>query len=150
MTTGAVIAREMPLLEGASFVSAQLAGSLLGVALANLMFDLAPLALATKHRAGLGLMLGEVVATFGLLVTIFATKQRNNAIVAGAVAAFIAAGYWFTSSTSFANPAVTLARAFTPTFTGIALADVPAFIGAQCVGALLALLFVRSIINRPH
>ena len=95
-------------------------------------------------------MLGEVVATFGLLVTIFATKQRDNAIVAGAVAAFIAAGYWFTSSTSFANPAVTLARAFTPTFTGIVLADVPAFIGAQCVGALLALLFVRSIINRPH
>jgi glycerol uptake facilitator-like aquaporin len=150
VTAGTVIAREMTLREGAWFVAAQLVGSLLGVALANVMFDVTPLTLATKHRDSPGLLIGEVIATFGLLVTIFATKRRDSAIVAGAVAAFITAGYWFTSSTSFANPAVTLARAFTPTFTGIVLQDVPAFIAAQCVGAMFAYAFVRYVTNKPR
>ena len=148
VTVAAMMAREISAGDGAWFVAVQLAGALLGVALANLMFDLAPLALATKHRSGLGVLLGEVIATFGLLVTILATKNRDSVTVAGAVAAFITAGYWFTSSTSFANPAVTLARAFTPTFTGIAPADVPAFAVAQCIGALLAVVFAKIINTR--
>lgn len=143
VTAAAMMAREIAVRDGAAFVAAQLAGACLGVALANFMFELAPLAIATNRRSGLGVLLGEVIATFGLLVTILATKRRDSVMVAGAVAAFITAGYWFTSSTSFANPAVTLARALTPTFTGIALADVPAFVGAQCIGALFAAVFAK-------
>ena len=147
VTAAAMMSRQIAFRDGAWFVAAQLAGACLGVALANVMFDLAPVALATKHRSGLGLLLGEVVATFGLVVTILATRQRDSVTVAGAVAAFITAGYWFTSSTSFANPAVTLARALTPTFTGIAPADVPGFIGAQFVGTLFAVVF-EKIMNK--
>ena len=101
---------------------------------------------------GNGVLLGEVIATFGLLVTILGTKRYGVVPVASAVGAFIIAGYWFTSSTSFANPAVSLARAFTPTFTGISVADVPSFIGAQCVGAAAALMFARrvTIWQRQH
>lgn len=103
--------------------------------------------LANSLATGLGLFV--LIVVFTPVSGAHATKQRNSAIVAAAVAAFIAAAYWFTSSTSFANPAVTLARALTPTFTGIVPTDVPPFIGAQCVGALIAVIFVQYVTRQP-
>ena len=102
------------------------------------MFDVDVVQVSTKARTGSGQWLAEGVATFGLVATILATlKARPNA-VAAMVGLYISAGYWFTASTSFANPAVTIARAFTDTFTGIAPAHMPAFIVAQVTGAMLA------------
>ena len=103
------------------------------------MFDLPAISLSSKVRTGLGQWLGELVATFGLVGLIIAVSRRSNAAsVAFAVAAFITAAYWFTSSTSFANPAVTIARSLTDTFTGIRPADAPGFIVAQILGAAAA------------
>ena len=147
VTISAAIAGETNLRDAAGFVVFQVTGAFFGVAIANAMFDVAPLAMSAKTREGLGVLLGEFVATFGLLLTIFATRKKGGIVVASAVGAFIAAGYWFTSSTSFANPAVSLARAFTPTFTGIDLTNVPAFVAAQCVGAAAALAFARLVMD---
>lgn len=117
------------------YVLAQTVGAIIGSVLANLMFDLAAVDISTKHRTGGHLWLGEVVATTGLLLLIFALARSGRAAVApAAVGAYIGAAYWFTSSTSFANPAVTVGRAFTDTFAGIAPASVPGFIVAQLVG----------------
>ena len=122
----------------AGYVAAQTAGAIAGSVLANLMFDLAPVTLSTKDRSAGHLWLGEVVATAGLLLLIFALARTGRAAVApAAVAAYIGAAYWFTSSTSFANPAVTIGRAFTDTFAGISLASVPAFVVAQLIGLLV-------------
>ena len=118
------------------YVAAQLAGALAGAALANAMFDLPTLHWASKVRSGPGQWLGEVVATAGLLLVIGrGTPGRLSALVA----AYIGAAYWFTSSTSFANPTVTLARTLTDMFSGIRLLDAPAFVAPQAVGALLAI-----------
>ncbi|WP_433726130.1 aquaporin [Actinoplanes sp. CA-051413] len=118
------------------YALAQTAGAIAGSVLANLMFDLAAVDLSSKERAAGHLWLGEVVATAGLILLIFALARSGRAAVApAAVGAYIGAAYWFTSSTSFANPAVTIGRAFTDTFAGIAPASVPGFVVAQLIGA---------------
>lgn len=120
------------------YVGAQVAGALCGTALANGMFGL-PLFFASTHaRFGALLMLSEVVATFGLLAVIWGCVRGRSAATPYAVAAYIVGAYWFTPSTSFANPAVTIARSLTDTFAGIRPNDAPAFIAAQLVGALAA------------
>jgi glycerol uptake facilitator-like aquaporin len=122
----------------AAYAVAQTGGAIAGSVLANLMFDLAPVTFAQKERAAGHLWLGEVVATVGLLMLIFALARSGRASVApAAVGAYIGAAYWFTSSTSFANPAVTIGRAFTDTFAGIAPGSLAGFIGAQLVGLLV-------------
>lgn len=120
------------------FVVSQVAGGILGTLLAHAMFSLPLFAAGEKVRTGMGLWIGEGVATFGLVLTIFGCRSNGPRVVAIAVGLYISAAYWFTSSTSFANPAVTLARALTPTFTGIRPQDVPVFIVVQCIAALAA------------
>ena len=119
-------------------VVAQLVGGILGVWTAHLMFDLPILEFSTHSRTGIGQWAGEGVATFGLLLTIIGTVRMAPERVPASVALYITAAYWFTSSTSFANPAITIARSLSNTFAGIAPADVPGFIAAQLAGALLA------------
>jgi len=122
-----------------SFVLAQIAGGIAGVIAAHLMFELPLLQLSTKVHSGPAQWFAEVVATFGLVVTILATLKAKPSAVPVSVGLYIVAAYWFTASTSFANPAVTLARAFSDTFAGIRLADVAPFVAAQLVGAFCAL-----------
>ena len=124
--------------DAAAYVPAQLAGAFAGVLCAHLMFD-EPLLSASSHvRSGTAQVFSEVVATFGLVAVVFGCGARRSAAIAYAVGGYITAAYWFTASTSFANPAVTLARAATHTFSGIRPADVPAFVAAQLAGAALA------------
>jgi arsenate reductase len=126
--------------ETVTYVTAQVIGAVLGTVIANVMFDLPAVEWSTHVRSGSGVWLGEVVATLGLLVVIFgAVRSGRAAIVPFVVGAYIAAAYWFTSSTSFANPAVTIGRACTDTFAGIAPESVPAFVAFQVVGLVLAL-----------
>lgn len=120
------------------FCVAQVAGGIAGVWVAHAMFELPVWQVSQHVRFGPGQWLGEGVATFGLLLTILCTIQSRPAWVPATVALYITAAYWFTSSTSFANPAITIARALSDTFAGIAPASVPGFIAAQIVGALLA------------
>jgi glycerol uptake facilitator-like aquaporin len=123
-----------------AYISAQLMGAFVGLLAAHLMFDLPLLQLSAKVRTGSGQWFAEWVATFGLIVTILATLKANVATVPMSVGLYITAASWFTASTSFANPAVTIARAFSDTFAGIRLDDVTPFIAAQILGALCALL----------
>jgi arsenate reductase len=128
------------------YVMAQVAGAIGGSILANLMFDLAAVDFSGKDRAAGHLWLGEVVATAGLILLIFALARAGRAAVApAAVGAYIGAAYWFTSSTSFANPAVTIGRAFTDTFAGIAPASVPGFLIAQLVGLAVGVGLVAAL-----
>lgn len=120
------------------YVIAQCVGGILGTVVAHLMFGLAPLVVGDHTRSGAGLWLGEVVATFALVLTILGGVRNAPAAVPWLVGLVIAAGYWFTSSTSFANPAVAIARGLTRSFSGIALWDVPAFVVAEAVGGLIA------------
>lgn len=130
----------------AALIAAQLVGGIIGVALANLMFDLPAFAVAQQQRTGGGLWLGEVVATFGLIVVVFgAVRSGRSQFVAFAVGGYITAAYWFTSSTSFANPAVTIARMLTDTFSGIAPSSAVAFVCMQVVGAALAYPAIRLL-----
>jgi len=133
-----ILARFQGALDGRAmvlFIVAQVAGALAGVALAHGMFDLEPWAPSIKARTGAGQWLAEGVATFGLMLAILGARRYGTVTVAAVVGAYIAGAYWFTASTSFANPAVTLARAFTPTFAGIAPEGVLAFVIAQSMGA---------------
>ncbi len=125
--------------DAAFYVVAQVIGGIVGVWLAHLMFDLAPLQISQTIRSGPGQWLSEAVATFGLLLTIFGCLAGAPASVPYAVGLYITAAYWFTASTSFANPAVTVARSLSNTFAGIAPVDAPAFLVAQIVGAAAAL-----------
>jgi glycerol uptake facilitator-like aquaporin len=126
------------------YVGAQVVGGCVGVVLANLMFSLPAVTLSTDTRSGGGVWLGEVVATFVLLVVILGVVRSGRSSVAPyAVGAYIAAAYWFTSSTSFANPAVTIARTLTDTFAGIRPSSAPMFIVMQIAGALVAVLLAR-------
>ena len=127
------------------FVIAQIAGAILGVWLAHLMFELPILQASTKVRSGIGQWAAEVTATFGLVLLIVLGVRKQAPGLAAAVAVYIVGAYWFTASTSFANPAVTIARSLSNTFAGIAPADAPAFIVAQVVGALLALAAARAL-----
>jgi glycerol uptake facilitator-like aquaporin len=123
-----------------AYTTAQVLGGCVGAVVANLMFDLDPVTLSTHERASGGLWLGEVVATFGLLLVILGVVRSGRAAMAPfAVAGYIAAAYWFTSSTSFANPAITIARTLSDTFAGIAPASVPAFLLMQLLGGALGL-----------
>jgi glycerol uptake facilitator-like aquaporin len=120
------------------YLAAQTLGGVLGVGVADLMFELPAFTASTHIRTGPAQWLAEFVATFGLLATIFGVSRRTPAATPFAVAAYIVAAYWFTASTSFANPAVTLARSLTDTFAGIRPADVPGFVIAQLLGAVSA------------
>lgn len=138
VTFAFVMRREITLSSAAAFIVTQIAAGSLGAFAAHVMFDLPILQLSTKARAGIGQWTGEFVATFGLVLTILLLlKYRASAIPAG-VALYITSAYWFTSSTSFANPAITIVRSLSNTFAGIAPGDVPLFIAAQLVGAAFA------------
>lgn len=128
------------------FIAAQVTGCCLGVVLANLMFDLSAVTLSTHDRNTGGLWLGEVVATFGLLLVVFGVVRsgRSHSVAYG-VGGYVTAAYWFTSSTSFANPAITIGRTLTDTFAGIAPSSVVMFVLMQLIGAALALGAVRLL-----
>ena len=128
-----------------TYLSAQILGCLLGVVLANFVFDLPLIELSSKARSGFNIFIAEVIATFGLIFIIFGSLKNGTVAVAASVATYITAGYWFTSSTSFANPAVAVARTFTDTFTGINYLNTPTYIVAEIIGALLALFIIQKI-----
>ena len=128
------------------YVVAQVLGGIVGAVLANVMFDLDAFQISDTDRLTTGHLVGEVVATAGLVALIFALAHSGRAALsAAAVGAYIGAAYWFTSSTSFANPAVTIGRIFSDTFAGIAPASIPGFVAAQLVGAALAFALVRTL-----
>ena len=127
------------------YIPAQISGCLFGVMLANVFFEHAILELSTKNRDGLHIFFSEIIATFGLIFVIFATLKDGKTIVAISVATYISAGYWFTSSTSFANPAVSIARTFTDSFTGINYLNTPTYILAEFIGLILAAYILKII-----
>ena len=133
------------------YLAVQMVGGCVGSIVANLMFDLPAVTLSTHDRISASAGLAEVVATFGLLTVIFGVVRSGRpTAVAVAVAAYIGAAYWFTSSTSFANPAVTIGRTLTDTFAGIRPASAPGFIAAQLIGAGLAVAFARVVFPPPE
>jgi glycerol uptake facilitator-like aquaporin len=132
------------------YVLVQCAGAVAGTIVAHLMFDLAPLAVGLKERSGVSQWLAEAVATFALVLTILGGLRHAASAVPWLVGLTITAAYWFTASTSFANPAVTLARGFTATFAGIALHDVPGFVLAQVAGAALGAFAGMTLFPAPH
>ncbi|MCW2821939.1 MAG: channel transporter [Marmoricola sp.] len=133
-----------------ALVGAQLVGGVLGAVVANLMFDLDAVSLASHERTGGGLWLGEVVATIGLVLVVFGTLRSGRGdTVAFAVGGYITGAYWFTSSTSFANPAVTVSRTLSDSFAGIAPTSVPMFVLMQLLGGALALGVVLLLFPRP-
>ncbi len=138
VTLSMVVRRELPVPDGVAYVLVQVAGGVLGVWAAHLMFEMPIVQASTQSRTGMAQWFSEAVATFGLVATILAVRHHRADMVAAAVGLYITAGYWFTASTSFANPAVTLARSFTDTFSGIAPEHVAGFFGAQIAGALVA------------
>jgi len=140
--------RELRWTDAAAYVAAQLAFGILGAWAAHLMFDLPALQLSVKARTGLGQWTGEAIATFGLILTILGSARFRPLWTPATVALYITAAYWFTSSTSFANPAITVARSLSDTFAGIAPHDVPLFILAQLLGAAAAALLAR-VLFRP-
>jgi glycerol uptake facilitator-like aquaporin len=140
-----VLRRDMTGREGAGHVAMQLAGGITGTLLAHAMFGQPLMQMAAHVRSGPGQWLSEAVATFALVLTILGTIRHRPDAVAGTVALVIVAGYWFTASTSFANPAVTIARMLSDTFSGIAPADVPAFIASQLAGALIGAGAARGL-----
>ena len=123
----------------------QIAAGIAGVWIAHLMFGAPILEFSTKPRTGIGQWAGEFVATFGLIVTIVGTSRHKPEAIATAVALYITAAYWFTSSTSFANPAITIARSLSDSFAGIAPADAPGFILAQLAGAVAGSAFASYL-----
>lgn len=149
VTLVVALRRELPWLDAGAYVAAQLAFGILGAWAAHLMFDLPTLQFSAKARTGLGQWTGEFVATFGLVLTILGTVKYRPQAVAASVGLYITAAYWFTSSTSFANPAITMARSLSDTFAGIAPADVPMFIVAQLAGAISACIFGRTLFSLP-
>lgn len=130
------------------YVGAQVVGAIAGVWAAHLMFELNVLQASTAVRTGSAQWFAECVATFGLVLTIFGTLRWGTKTVAASVGLYITAAYWFTASTSFANPAVTFGRAFTDTFSGIQPVDAPAFVAAQFLGAALAFAVAKMFVDR--
>ncbi|MDG1050633.1 MAG: aquaporin family protein [Planctomycetota bacterium] len=146
VTFAARLSGELTTRAAFAYTAAQVAGGLLGVSLANLMFELPAIELSTKVRAGSHLLLAEFLATLGLVGVIHGVVRSGRAhLAAYAVGAYIAGAYYFTSSTSFANPAVTIARALTDTFAGIAPANAPAFIVVQLAAAAAAVPLLKRI-----
>jgi glycerol uptake facilitator-like aquaporin len=131
----------------AAYIAVQIAGGIAGVLAAHMMFGETLFQLSEKVRTGPPQWFAEWVATFGLVTTILLTLRANAAAVPAAVGLYITAAYWFTASTSFANPAVTIARSFSDTFAGIRFVDMPAFIGAQMIGAICALHVCRWLLE---
>jgi glycerol uptake facilitator-like aquaporin len=131
--------------DAGAYVAAQLAFGILGAWTAHLMFDLPALQVSVKIRTGLGQWLGEAIATFGLILTILGAVRFRRSAVPAAVGLYISAAYWFTSSTSFANPAITVARSLSDTFAGISPSDVPHFVAAQLLGAATAAIVARYL-----
>ena len=138
--------RGIPWREAPEYICAQVAGAVAGVITAHLMFGLPLLSSSTHPRSGAAQLFSEFVATFGLLAVIWGCARHRPSSVAYAVGGYITAAYWFTASTSFANPAVTLARSMTNTFSGIRPADVAGFIAAQLIGAFAATLVFQGLI----
>lgn len=137
--------RDFPRADVPAYVLAQLVGAFAGVLLAHAMFGVTLVEASQHVREGASQGISEVVATFGLVLVVLLVGRRNDASTPFAVGAYITAAYWFTASTSFANPAVTLARAITPTFAGIRPIDVPLYLAAQFLGATLAAMLLRWI-----
>ena len=141
-----VVRREMGGLEFVAFISAQIVGAITGAIIANVMFDLPAIQISTNERVTTGTLLGEVIATAGLIIVIFVLVARaQEKLIPVAVGAWIGSAYFFTSSTSFANPAVTIGRVFSDTFAGINPVSVLPFIIAQLIGAMLGIALVKGI-----
>ena len=148
VSLAAAVRRELGARDLGAYVAAQLVGGIAGVWAAHLMFDLPVLQVSRHVRSGPAQWLSEGIATFGLVLVILGTVRHRPAWVAPAVALYIAAAYWFTASTSFANPAITVARSLTDSFAGIAPPGVPGFIAAQIAGALLAVAAARLLFGK--
>lgn len=141
-----IITRQHPVSKAGAYLLAQISGAIAGAVLANIMFDLPAVSISTHDRVSVGTLLGEVIATAGLIVVIGVLVTRSvEHLIPVAVAAWIGSAYFFTSSTSFANPAVTIGRMFSDTFAGIAPGSVAPFIAAQLVGALVGVLAVAAL-----
>lgn len=139
--------KQLPKSEAAIYIIVQILGGIAGTWLAHLMFNVPVLQLSDNARSGLPQYGSEIVATFGLLLTILIASRHRPDSIAMLVGLYITSAYWFTSSTSFANPAVTIARSLTDSFAGIAYSDVPFFIIAQIIGALLAMFIASQILS---
>jgi len=146
VTLADAMERRLPWLDAAAYLVVQVAGGIIGAVVAHAMFGLPIISLSSHPRHGWPLVFSEFIATFGLLSVIRGCSQFRSSIVPVAVGSYITAAYWFTASTSFANPAVTVARALTNSFSGIQPADVPLFIAAQLVGGLAAIVLSRLLV----
>jgi glycerol uptake facilitator-like aquaporin len=148
VTIADAMERGLPWRETPAYVCAQVAGAIGGAITAHLMFGLPLVSLSLRRRSGPAQVFSEFVATFGLLSVVWGCSRLRSSAVPFAVGAYITAAYWFTASTSFANPAVTIARCLSDTFAGIRAADVPWFVAAQFLGALAATLLFRWLVPR--
>jgi glycerol uptake facilitator-like aquaporin len=148
VTLAFVVRGDMPIKRAGAFIAAQIFGAIAGVLLTNAMFDQSLFQMSQTSRTGAPLWISEIFASFGLLLIIFGGLAQNSKAIASMVALYITGAYWFTSSTSFANPAVSTARALSDTFAGIYPAHVPMFILCQLIGMALALVAVRAIYDR--
>ncbi len=149
VTLAFLIRKEMTPSGAAAFIVVQILGGILGVCAAHLMFDLTIVQFGSTARSGAGQLASEVIATFGLLFVIFGGLRSRPESVAALVAFYITGAYWFTSSTSFANPAVTIARMFSDSFSGITPGDVPGFVIAQVIGLGIAALILPRLFAKP-
>ena len=141
-----LISKDISVVNAVKYIVAQVTGGFIGVVLANTMFDLPAIGASTQSRTGWNLLVSEVIATAGLILVIqLVGKQNNGRYIPLAVAGWIGSAYFFTSSTSFANPALTLARAFSDTFAGIDISSVPGFIAAQLLGAAIGLAIAKGL-----
>ncbi|MBY6219285.1 aquaporin [Qipengyuania aquimaris] len=147
VTLAFALRREIEIRPALAFVLVQVAAGVIGAFAVHLMFDMPILQFSTKARAGLGQWTGEFVATFGLVLTILVLLRTRAEAIPMAVALYITSAYWFTSSTSFANPAITLVRSLSDSFAGIAPADVPGFVLAQIAGAIAAMALAGWLVN---
>lgn len=147
VTLSFAVGSEVAWRDAAVYIVAQFAGAIAGIVTANLMFGLSPILFSSKPRSGAAQVFSEAVATFGLVMVIRTCAKFQPRMIAFAVGAYITAAYWFTASTSFANPAVTVARSLSDTFTGIRPFDVPPFLMAQLFGAAAATLLARWLIQ---
>lgn len=150
VTLAFVLRREISPATAITYVGVQVVAGLAGVLLAHAMFDLSLVQVSVKVRSSTGQWISEAVATFGLITTILLTHAARPAAVAASVGLYIVSAYWFTASTSFANPAVTIARAYSDTFAGIRPADAPMFIIAQVVAAVLAVVVARLLVGERN
>jgi glycerol uptake facilitator-like aquaporin len=150
VTLAFLIRREIGVVASGLYVVSQLVGGAIGVLCVHFMFEMPILQFSTKARAGIGQWTGEFVATFGLVLTVLVLLRYRAEAIPAAVALYISSAIWFTSSTCFANPAITVIRSLTDTFVGIAPGDAPLFIAAQLAGAVVAVLFAALMTAPPE